>query len=102
MRHEKNEKSVGGKKKNHLYYLLGNLNEENAVDDVEHVEDRAHARWLDLDRRQTRLRLALYKKVYVLTSVSDPDPDQPGSTAFGRIRIHFNPRSGSRSGSGST
>ena len=43
-----------------------------------------------------------------LTSVSDPDP--PRSPAFGRIRIHFNPRSGSGStlisflgsGSGST
>ena len=34
------------------------------------------------------------------SSVSDPDP--PGSTAFGRIRIHFNPRLGSGSGSGST
>jgi len=38
----------------------------------------------------------------IQSSVSDPDPDPPGSTAFGRIRIHFNPRSGSRSGSGST
>ena len=39
------------------------------------------------------------QEIILFSSVSDPDP--PGSTAFGqiRIRIHFNPRSGSRFGS---
>ena len=41
-------------------------------------------------------------QISVSTSVSDPDPDPTGFIAFGRIRIHFNPRSGSRSGSGFT
>jgi hypothetical protein len=39
--------------------LLGDLDEENAVDDVEHVEDGAHGGRLDLDGGQAALRLPL-------------------------------------------
>ena len=43
----------------HVCSARAYLDEENAIDDVEHVEDTAHARGLDLDRRKTGLRLAL-------------------------------------------
>jgi hypothetical protein len=39
--------------------LLGDLDEENAVDDVEHVEYGAHGGRLDLNGGQAALRLAL-------------------------------------------
>ena len=43
----------------HVCSVRAYLDEENTVDDVEHVKNTAHARGLDLDRRKTGLRLAL-------------------------------------------
>lgn len=46
--------------------LLADLNEEDAVDDVQVVEDRPHRRRLDLDRRERGLRLAGVDLVHLL------------------------------------
>ena len=49
-----------------VVYLLRNLNEENSVDDVEHVKDTTHAWRLNLNRGQAAFCLALVDVVHLL------------------------------------